>query len=448
VRRLLFVAYDFPPVGGAGVQRSAKFARYLPEWGWQPVMITGPGLAADRWTPTDEGLAEEIGPDAIVHRARGPVPPRSSGWRLRAERWLGVPPPFAGWWLREGVAAAREAERGAEVVLATIKPYESAAVGRAIARSLGLPLVLDLRDPWALDEMMLYPTALHHRRDLARMRRALGAADAIVMNTAESAGLVRRRFPELMRVPVAAIPNGYDASDFAGPAPAPDPSRPFRIAHSGYLHTELGLRQRRGGALRRISAGPVRGVDILTRSHVHLLGALERLHAADPSTRGRVEVVLAGVLSPTDLDLCRRSRARISTPGYLSHRDSVALLRSADMLFLPMHDLPPGVRATIVPGKTYESLAAGPPVLAAVPAGDARDLLVASGRATVCEPSDEAAMARAIGDALARPRRGPVEEPPPEAVTRFERRALTGELAALLQEVAPRRHAVAPGARR
>ncbi len=71
-------------------------------------------------------------------------------------------------------------------------------------------------------------------------------------------------------------------------------------------------------------------------------------------------------------------------------------MRSADLLFLPMHDLPAGRRAGLVPQKTYEYLAAGRPILAAVPDGDARDLLDASGVARLCRPADAAAMAAAV----------------------------------------------------
>ena len=80
-------------------------------------------------------------------------------------------------------------------------------------------------------------------------------------------------------------------------------------------------------------------------------------------------------------------------------------MRSADLLFLPMHDLPPGRAAGIVPYKTYEYLAAERPILAAVPDGDARDLLRVP-HATLCRPKDVEAMAAAIADAIdARARR-------------------------------------------
>ena len=58
MRRVLFLAYHFPPIGGAGVQRAARFTRLLPDSGYQPVCVTGPGIARSRWAPEDKTLLE------------------------------------------------------------------------------------------------------------------------------------------------------------------------------------------------------------------------------------------------------------------------------------------------------------------------------------------------------------------------------------------------------
>ena len=113
---------------------------------------------------------------------------------------------------------------------------------------------------------------------------------------------------------------------------------------------------------------------MLTRSHVFLVEAIARAIAADPALEGRIELHLAGELTAEDRAIAER-HAFVRTPGLLAHRETVALMRSADLLFLPMHDLPPGTRASLIPYKTYEYLAAGRPILAAVPDGDVRDML-------------------------------------------------------------------------
>jgi glycosyltransferase involved in cell wall biosynthesis len=235
------------------------------------------------------------------------------------------------------------------------------------------------------------------------MRRELGSADAVVMSTPEAVRRIRGAIPELAGKPVDAIPNGFDASDFEHSVERRNDGV-FRIVHTGYLHTELGYRQRRHPALRRALGGTARGVDFLTRSHVFLLRAVERLLQADPSLASTLEVHLAGVASDVDRAVAAGSPV-VKMPGYLSHDETLELLRTADLLFLPMHDLPAGVRAGIVPGKTYEYLASGRPVLAAVPDGDARDLLDRAG-AVLCRPADVEAMASAIAEQLARFRAG------------------------------------------
>jgi glycosyltransferase involved in cell wall biosynthesis len=436
--RVLFLAYHFPPIGGGGVQRSVKFARYLPEHGYEPVVVTGPGEAFDHWTPHDGTLGAEL-PDGIeVHRVPGPEPPLSKGRRRRAERLLGLQPAFARWWNERAVELGCRVGRDADLVYCAVVPYESAEAAATIARLLDKPWVADLQDPWALDEMWIYPTGIHRGLDRRRMRRLLASADAVVMNTPEAARRVVHTFPELAARQVATIPNGFDGSDFAGPVPERDDGV-FRIVHTGYLHTEAGRRHRQTAHTRRLLGGaPIPGVDILTRSHVYLLEAVDRLLAEDPALRSTIEVWFVGVLSDADREVAARSRVTRTT-GYLAHGESVALLRSADLLFLPMHDLPPGTRAGLVPGKTYEYLATGKPILAAVPDGDARDLLTEAGSARICRPTDSAAMAKAISAEIELWRAGR-RAPPPSApvVARYERRRQTAELARVLDSVLAR----------
>jgi glycosyltransferase involved in cell wall biosynthesis len=172
----------------------------------------------------------------------------------------------------------------------------------------------------------------------------------------------------------------------------------------------------------------------MTRSHVFLLRALEQAFVNDPGLRDVVTLQLAGVLSDSDLQAVRSDVVEVL--GYLSHAKTVALMRTADLLFLPMQNLPVGVRATIVPGKTYEYLASGRPILAAVPDGDARDLLAEAGSAYLCRPDDVEAMQRIVVDQVARWASGThAPEPDPQVVERYERRRLTAHLASVLDAV-------------
>jgi glycosyltransferase involved in cell wall biosynthesis len=303
-----------------------------------------------------------------------------------------------------------------------------------LSRKLGKPWVADLGDPWALDEMMAYPSALHRRLDERRMARSLGTAAAIVMSTQEAVERLRSSFPTLADRPLLAIPNGFDAADFAGPKPAYD-EHVFRIVHTGYLHTELGQEFRETRTLRRLLRGSVPGLDILTRSHVLLVEAIGRLLREEPALEDVLELHLAGVL--TDADRAVAARCPVAKlHGYRSHAESIELMRGANLLFLPMQNLPPGVRATIVPGKTYEYLASGTPVLAAVPEGDARDILAEAGNSLLVRPDDVDGLARELKRAIERWRQGePAPAADPGVVARFEYRHLAERLAGVFDDV-------------
>lgn len=387
------LARHFPPIGGAGVHRSVGYARHLAEYGYRPIVVTGPGRRSDRWTPEDPSLLAQVPEDTEVHRLPDAEPRGHAGLRGRADRWLQRPQPWVPWWVDGAVELGAAVGGGADLVLASCVPYETAEAGARLARLLGVPWVADLEDPWALDEMRVQPTAIHQRRDLARMRRALASASAIAMCAPEAAERVRRAMPEHARR-VVSVPIGFDAESFAAEPPARSDGA-LRIVHTGSLHTELGRAHRRSTARRRLLGGTSLDTDILTRSPVFLLEAIQRLVDAEPAIGRRIEMHLAGDLTPGDRAACERY-GFVREAGHLGHADTVALMRSADLLFLPMHDLPEGRRAGLIPYKTYEYLAAERPILAAVPDGDVRDLLEPLEHVSVCRPADVAAMTREI----------------------------------------------------
>ena len=397
--KILLLSYYFPPIGGAGSQRPVKFARYLNELGHDVVVLTGSGQTGTLWTPADPTLELDIPEGVEVIRVPGPEPARAHGMRGRFERFARRDSEWVRWW-QEGVVRAGSELRGVDVIHTIMSPFASAEASDRLARRIGVGGIADLGDPWALDEMMVYPTALHRRLEIRRMRRMLGTAAAIVMSTPEAAREVSAEFPELAGKRVTAIPNGFDAADFADVPPAARAPEKFRIVHTGYLHTLAGLRQRDQSLLRRAVGGGHPEVRILTRSHYFLLEAVDRLLERDPSLRDLLEIHFAGVISDVDRELAARSPVTI-THGYLSHADSIALVQSADLLFLPMQSFSSGRRSTTVPGKTYEYLASGRRILGAVPPGDARDILERSGRAIICDPGDVGGLADAIMRAIA-----------------------------------------------
>ena len=430
--KVLLIAYFFPPTGGGGVQRALKFVQYLPEDGFAPTVLTGPASPDDHWAPQDRSLVGEIPGDVPVHRVTSTMPPTPGAWRRRLERWAPVSSSFSRWWVPAAVEAGERVAPGHDLILATMSPFSSGEVGRRLSERTGIPWVADLRDPWALDEMQVYPTAVHRWYERRRMERLLSTAALVVMNTPEAAAALQRELPGLRDAHVVTITNGYDSADFDEPLP-PRSDTTFRIVHSGHLHADAGVRW-----TQRLLGGARSDVDIVTRSHSLLLEALERWSAARPEIADQVELVLAGRITDEDRRLVTEARvaSMVRLLGYVSHAESVRLVRDADLLFLPMQNLPAGERSRIVPGKTYEYMAAGRPILAAVPEGDARDFVAGCGTALLCRPDDVEGMARLLDQAY-EAWKGETAAPRSDTafVARFERRHLTRILAVALRGV-------------
>lgn len=430
---ILFLAWYFPPVGGGGVQRSLMFARRLPEFGIQPSVIAGPARQRSKWAPEDHSLANSLGSTPVYRQAEAP---RASLADRIWHRTTGEARELRRTWTQHVLTAGRAAaaRHGARAIVVTLGPYECLPAALALGRALRLPVIADLRDPWALDEMRSYSHRLQAAYDAACMQRQLAQCAFVVMNTPAALALLHAAVPQLPRERTACITNGYDGDDFASTPPDARRDGRCRIVHAGSLHTDLALSQERRSRLRSAVLGGGRaGVDLWGRTHRYLLHAIERLAERDPARAARIELHLHGVLSDADLELVRRSRvaASVRTFGYQPHADTIAAMRAADVLFLPMQGLAHGQRASIVPGKAYEYLASGRPVLAAVPNGDASDFVAAADAGITVAPNDVDGMAAAL-HRFAAAGRVPDRSLGP-AVARFERRQLAAQLADVVQ---------------
>jgi hypothetical protein len=434
VPRILLLARHFPPIGGAGVHRTVGSVRHLPAYGYEPVLVTGPGQQRGRWDAHDPELLSHVPASAEVHRVPGEEPSGPFGAAARLARLRPGPDRWVRWWIEESVRLGATVGTGVDLVVCSCAPYETAIAGARLAETLGCPWVADLEDPWALDEMRLHPTAPHRALEVHQMRRALASAAAIVMAAPEAAARVRRTMPELADRTVVGIPIGFERDDFTATARPPGDGV-FRIVHTGSMHTDFGQRLRRTRWRRRLLGGTFPGLDILTRSHVFLVEAIEALLAQQPSLRGRIELQLAGVLTPGDLAVAE-GHDFVRAIGLLPHRETVELMRSADLLFLPMHDLPEGTRAGLIPYKTFEYLAAERPILAAVPDGDVRDMLGPLDHVALVRPGDVAGMTdvlrRAIAAGSAARIRDGIGSP---ALRSLERRACVADIAQVLDGV-------------
>ena len=410
--RVLFIAHYFPPIGGGGVQRSAKFVKYLPRFGIQPIVLTGPGKDQSHWTPEDATLVADVPPSTPVFRA---------AWGSPSERLQNL--------MTLGNRIIEE-ERPA-VILVSMSPFADAALATELARRHRLPWIADLRDPWALDEFQVYRTRWHRKLEVRKMRSALRSASRIILNTPEASRRFKVAFPELAGKVGGTLTNGYDSEDYASHATEECHDR-FTIVHSGYFHAEFGLRQQRRRWEYNLLGRSEPGVEFLPRSHFYLLRALARWKQQQPEIAHSVRLTSVGKATSVDRQLVEESpvAGMFEFTGYRPHAECVSLVRSADLLFLPLYKVPPGRRSGIVPGKTYEYMASGRPILAALPEGDARDYVVNAGTGLVCEPDDVDGMVRILKEQFAAWKAGRQTVTwNREYVEQFERRRLTERLA-------------------
>jgi glycosyltransferase involved in cell wall biosynthesis len=410
-----------------------KFVRYLPEENYLPVVITGPGTTHNEWTPHDGTLVREIPESVSIFRIDSTVPKVKNKWSQRAERWLGFDSAFARWWIDAATELGERAiaSKDAKLIYASMSPFASADVAAYLSKKHGIPWVADLRDTWAIDEIQVYPSFLHKKHALAKMHKLLSSASLIVMNTPEATAALRRAFPDFAAKRVVTITNGFDPEDLRGETPT-DADSKFAIVHTGSFLTEQGLLMRRRRRIYENLGGTVPGVDVATRSPLILFEAIYRWIRLDPGVKKDLEIIFAGnaarssELSPAEAALDKYT----SFTGYLPRNESIRILQNASVLFLAMHDMPKGGRATSVPSKIYEYMASGRPILAAVPDGDAKDFLDQAGTALICEPSSPDQMISALQKLYhAWKTKTPVSAVNCRFLSSFDRRKLTAKLA-------------------
>lgn len=418
MKRVLFIAYLFPPINNSGTQRPMKFAKYLADYGWEPTVLTAARFDGHA---VDAGMLADVPPS--VHVVRVPmlneqiaarVTALSGGTRIgrrlgEALRWRlqmrNRTPDIYALWQRPVMQAAMRIfnDRGFDAIYATGFPWTSLLIGRELAKATGRPLVADFRDLWAGENLFRHERP-RHEEELALEDLVVQDAAVVVSASATIGRQLAAAHPAVAEDKFVTIHNGFDAADFEDQR-THDPAQKFRVVFTGvwkegYNPAEL-----------------YDSVDWIRRSHPQLLEG--------------VEVIAAGF---TPGEAARRGlSAYIDERGVVSHDEALALMRSADILYLSHVD---PERQWVVPGKLYEYLASGSPVLAlTLPDRETARIIEAVGGGVALSPEDPGTLFQALEKAF---RTKHLNVPPrnPDALAAFERRRLTAKLASVLDDAA------------
>lgn len=418
MRRVLLLAYLFPPVANSGTRRSLAFANNLPDHGWEPLVLS---WAPDAHVSQEPEMLAELRPGMTVERV--PLQSRRSaariaGWlpaglRERVENALAwrfkarevVPDEAAGWFKPAVERAMQIHERhGFDVIYASGWPWTSFLVAREVSRRTGKPYVLDYRDQWTPSGDMAWEQATPEqlKRNPALERMAARDAAAIVTVTRALVHSVGR---DCGRSDLHLITNGYEPGDFAGDA-VPHDDGLFRIAYTGVWRPGYGLHD--------------------------LYAAIAQLQAEGHPELARLRVDAAGFTPGPAAEF--GVTAWVRELGPVPHGHAVRLMKQADLLYLPV---PTGYYATAsLPGKLFEYLACGRSILAVVPPdSEVAHVLQGTGGSVRVEPGDVPALAARLLSWL----RGDERVSPPQGIERYSRAATARRLADVLDAAADRR---------
>jgi len=406
VKTALILVHDFPPAGGAGVQRVLKFVKYLPEFGWRSVVITA---TPESYTVIDAPLVGDIPADTPILRVPSfdPNKLRPRFERLRLGKALSLfnatlfLPDAALVWAYRARPVIRQAIRDYQpaVIFSSALPASAHMLGLWAHRATGLPWVTDFRDPWSENELQPYLPgyrALNRRLEA----RILAASDRILTVSPPLEEMFVRLCGDPTRVRL--IENGYDPEDVT--LLSPPHTQRFTITYTGEF-----------SRIRRPDA---------------FVEAIDRLVSAGSIPLSELRVAFAG----KDTAKFVPDRPPYEQLGYLKHDDLSALRRESDLLLL-IHGDSAQSRGNYS-GKIFEYLGCNRPTLAITGPDNVAAQLITRARAGTATGHSPDEIAAAVLSYYQGWKSGAFDYAPDwAAIQHFTRRNLTGLLAEELAQM-------------
>lgn len=433
MKRVLIISYYWPPSGGSGVQRWVKFAKFLPAEGWQPVIYTpeNPEL-----TTVDRTLEDEIPHEAEIIKthitepyglyrkifgkgksaSEGEVNPINSRKKTFTQKIsmlirgnLFIPDPRC-LWIAPSVKYLKKylEEHPVDIMVSTGPPHSMHLIAERVAHATGIPWIADFRDPWT--KMFYFKhlglSAWAEKRHRFLEKSVLDNADAVVAVSP----LVQEEFQAMTATHVELITNGYDEEDFDQVV---EPDGYFNITHTGLFASDGNPE-----TLWKVLAGKC---------------------AADSEFAGMLRIRLAGKNDReiTESIVGAGLAANLRDVGYVDHQRAVREQKNASLLILPLRK-EPEYRATL-PGKLFEYLASGRPVLGIGQTDGAMARILNSTRAgVVFNWDDEASMKKYLDLCWERFKTDSLKADT-ENIGQYSRQTLTCRMASLMDSLIKKR---------
>lgn len=385
------IAFHFPPSASAGTHRSRRFAKYLQAHAWKISVLTAdpyPG-SVDSGLRTPEGVSVYRsrvfrGLAALIRTRNsligkngdGPVAAPSGEkafkkakptyyWR-RIKDTLSLlmtfPDAEIGWFPSAVLKGWRIIRNGKIDLLYTSgPPHSSHLIGWALKRLTAKPWIADFRDPWARKPWLQeHEKQRWRQRGIERLERwMVGAADKVILNTDRMEKDFALHYPGEPKEKFASIPNGFDPEEFQGLSPK-RAEGPFRITHAGTLYRK--------------------------RNPLVLLQAVQRLIGENVLSEKEIRLDFIGSVLLGDFSLEEKAKDLglqdvIRRIPHLPHRECLSMMYASDVLLVVQPETD-----TQIPGKIFEYLYIGKPVLALAHAGMTADFILSNRLGYVADP--------------------------------------------------------------
>ncbi len=423
-KRVLIITYYWPPSGGSGVQRWLKFAKYLPESGWEPVIFTPENPDFDL---KDETLLEEIPknlevlkfpiwePYQLLAKLKGRskthpgriMEQKQRGFLDKMAIWLRanllVPDPRI-FWVRPSVKFLEDLiQKGQfQAIITTGPPHSMHLIGRDLKRKTGIFWLADFRDPWSEWEFLdKLPMQSRVKRKHAEMEKSVLKEADIVTTISPT---FQQELSSIANSKVHLLTNGYDPAD---------------------LPEGFGKATKNPKSLKMVYTGVIDSI----RNPIPILEAMKEEFEdnGEKVTFDFVGNVSEQVRSFVSEDPWLQSC--VNFPGYVSHHEVFDFYAKADLLVLILTDTK-NAKGNI-PGKLFEYLATGLPILAlGDPVGDSSKILAASGAGKVLNHMDAVKIQLRLRDIFEQGEVGSTAQ----GIEQYSRKNLSVKLAQLLDE--------------